>query len=158
MNLAFNPSKMPETETDESNFSNVLRCVLELPGAAIKSKRSTEGTLALEVDSNLGPSFVIATSNRIFDFPSDRPTIVVAWNSAYPLPFMVNPSHNITFFDLKYGLTSLKLSRLALYLRGQFEARGYRFTHFDSPPRRSSVIRRAVLFGRRKVLSRVKRN
>jgi hypothetical protein len=148
-----------ERSRDESTMAKVLESIMELPRAAIRNRQSSQNTLTLDVDTALGQSVVIATANPTYNEDAARPTIVLAWNSAYPMPFALTPSGNITYFDLKFGLSSLLLTKLAISLRDRLEAHGYKFTHFDeSPSRNRSLFSRAKRYGRRKILSKLKDN
>jgi hypothetical protein len=143
-------------QKDETNFASVLTAILEIPSVTVRSKHSTEGTLTLEVEYDLGSSVVVATSNSTFESVINRPTIIVAWNIPNPLAFVMTPNQNMTYFDLRFGITSLKLPDLAVRLRERLEAKGYRFTRFDTPPpKKKPFVVRVLRYGKRLLISKV---
>lgn len=132
---------------DESEFAHILEILLEVPHAVVRNKQMVGNTMTVEIDSILGAALVVLTSGPSLDLPTDRPTIVIAWNPSHPLPFMMAPSENVTYFDLKYRLSSRSLSRLAVRIRERFESRGYTFAHFDVSPHAISRILHRVWRG-----------
>jgi hypothetical protein len=149
-------SPLAGLQKDETNFASVLTSIIEIPGVTVRSKRSTEGVLTLEVEVGLDSTTVIATSNPTFESMITRPTIIVAWNIPNPLAFVMSPNQNIAYLDLRFGITSFRLPELALKLRERLEAKGYKFTHFDAPlPKKKPFVIRAIRYGKRVVLSKV---
>ena len=126
----------------------ILRWLEEIPHSFSTELESRDTDMVFRFRCDAGQSRIVATKDSLALFPATQRTILICWGSACPVPFCLPPDPNTEYLDLKYGLTSRKLSGLACTIRAALESHGYHFYTPKGKPRSeksrmSRILRRS---------------
>ena len=105
----------------------ILRWLEEIPHSFSTELEPRDFVMVFRFRCDTGQSRIVATKDSLALFPATQRTILICWGSPCPVPFCLPPDPNTEYLDLKYGLTSRKLSGLACTIQAALESHGYRF-------------------------------